>query len=206
MDTSLAALIGYAASFFLIVSLIVNGDIKFRIYNSFGCIFFIIYGLLINQWPVVITNSILLIINIIYLTKQFNYKESFEIVAISGNEMLIKKFLDFYAVDIAVFFPDFNKEEFQNNYNFIVLRDLVIANIFSINIGSNGDAIVALNYTTKKYRDYKVSKFIFEKENMNLKAKGAVKIMYHKTKALKYKKLLSLNGFGEEGDYFTKNL
>ena len=39
MDTSLAVLIGFAASFFLIVSLIVNGDIKFRIYNSVGCIF-----------------------------------------------------------------------------------------------------------------------------------------------------------------------
>jgi hypothetical protein len=209
MGAHISEYIGYLASLFLIISLIVNGDIKFRIYNSFGCICFIVYGFLVADtpvWPVILTNFILLIINIVYLSKQYNYKEKFEIVEVNGEEKLIEKFLEFYADDIKIYFPNFTKEQFAQNYNFVVLRDLVVANVFSTNIKSNGDAEVVLNYTTKKYRDYKISKFIFEKENANLKAKGTKRIVYNKLQETKHKKLLSLNGFVEEENYFVKQL
>lgn len=209
MGAHIPEYIGYLASLFLIISLVVNGDIKFRIYNSFGCICFIVYGFLVAEtpvWPVILTNFILLIINIVYLSKQYNYKEKFETVEVNGKEKLIEKFLEFYADDIKIYFPNFTKEQFANNYNFVVLRDLVVANVFSTNIKPNGDAEVVLNYTTKKYRDYKVSKFIFEKENANLIAKGAKRIVYNKLQEPKHKKLLSLNGFVEDENYFVKQL
>jgi len=36
--------------------------------------------------------------------------------------------------------------------------------MFSAHVSATGDAIVALNYTLQKYRDYKVGTYIFEKE------------------------------------------
>ena len=68
---------------------------------------------------------------------------------------------------------------------FVVLRDLVIANIFTASILKDGSAIVNINYTVPKYRDYKVGKFIFERENRFLISKGI--------KCLIYKKVLNKN-------------
>jgi hypothetical protein len=206
MAQQIAPYIGYLASLFLVISLLVNGDIKFRIYNGLGSVAFIVYGILFNAWPIILTNIILLIINIIYLNKLYRYRENFELIEFAGDEKLILKFLAFYDADINRYFPEFTAEQLESNYNFVVLRDLVIANVFSTTIANNGDATVVLNYTTKKYRDYKVSKFIFEKEKQQLISKGAKRIVYNKIHHKNYKTLLAINGFVNEGDSYVKQL
>ena len=178
MLLQIAPYFGYLASLFLIIALLANGDVKFRIYNSLGSISFIIYGIIFSAWPVLLTNLILFFINIYYLRKLYAYKEDFELIEFSGDEKLPLKFLHFYAVDIKIYFPDFKEEQLKGNINFVVLRDLVIANIFSAQVLENGDAVVALNYTTKKYRDFKVGKFIFEREKQYLISKGIKRIIY----------------------------
>ena len=178
MLLQIAPYFGYLASLFLIIALLANGDVKFRIYNSLGSISFIIYGIIFSAWPVLLTNLILFFINIYYLRKLYAYKEDFELIEFSGDEKLALKFLHFYAVDIKIYFPDFKEEQLKGNLNFVVLRDLVIANIFSAQVLENGDAVVTLNYTTKKYRDFKVGKFIFEREKQYLISKGIKRIIY----------------------------
>ena len=178
MLLQIAPYFGYLASLFLIIALLVNGDIKFRIYNILGTISFIIYGIIFSAWPVLLTNVILFFINIYYLRKLYAHKEDFELIEFSGDEKLALKFLHFYKEDIKTYFPDFNETQLRGNLNFVVLRDLVIANIFSAQVLENGDAVVALNYTTKKYRDFKVGKFIFEREKQYLISKGIKRIIY----------------------------
>ena len=178
MLLQIAPYFGYLASLFLIIALLVNGDIKFRIYNILGTISFIIYGIIFSAWPVLLTNVILFFINMYYLRKLYAHKEDFELIEFNGDEKLAIKFLHFYAEDIKTYFPDFTEAQLKGNLNFVVLRDLVIANIFSAKILENGDAVVALNYTTKKYRDYKVGKYIFEREKQFLISKGIERIVY----------------------------
>ncbi|WP_349254719.1 uroporphyrinogen decarboxylase [Autumnicola musiva] len=38
-----------------------------RYVNSIGCIFFVIYGILLESWPVVITNAAIICVNLYYL-------------------------------------------------------------------------------------------------------------------------------------------
>ena len=178
MLLQIAPYFGYLASLFLIIALLVNGDIKFRIYNILGTISFIIYGIIFSAWPVLLTNVILFFINIYYLLKLYAHKEDFELIEFSGDEKLALKFLHFYREDIKTYFPEFNETQLRGNLNFVVLRDLVIANIFSAQLLENGDAVVVLNYTIKKYRDYKVGKFIFEREKQYLISKGIKRIVY----------------------------
>lgn len=56
--------VGYAASLFIVVSLTMTSIVKLRIINSIGCLFFIIYGLNVNAYPVVISNALIIMINI----------------------------------------------------------------------------------------------------------------------------------------------
>ena len=206
MLLQIAPYFGYLASLFLIIALLVNGDIKFRIYNILGTISFIIYGIIFSAWPVLLTNVILFFINIYYLRKLYAHKEDFELIEFSGDEKLALKFLHFYREDIKTYFPDYKEAQLKGNLNFVVLRDLIIANIFSAQVLENGDAVVVLNYTTKKYRDFKVGKFIFEREKQNLILKGIARIVYKNVDNKSHMYYLKTLGFLAHERGFAKQL
>ncbi len=206
MILQIASYVGFLASLFLIIALLVNGDIKFRWFNILGNISFIIYGVVFYALPILLTNGILISINIYYLYKLYVRIEDFDLIEFSGEEKLATKFLGFYDADIKSYFPDFTLAQLKGNLNFVVLRDLVIANIFSAHILENGDAIVSINYTLKKYRDYKVGKFIFKKERNFLISKGVKRIVYNEVHNKSHVKYLKNLGFEKEGVGFVKVL
>ena len=59
--------VGYLAMTVLLVSFMMKNVIKLRIINSIGCLFFVIYGIMISQYPIVITNFAIILINLYYL-------------------------------------------------------------------------------------------------------------------------------------------
>ena len=59
--------IGYLASFFVGISFFMRNIITLRYVNSIGCFFFIVYGFLLDSWPVIITNFVIVCVNFYYL-------------------------------------------------------------------------------------------------------------------------------------------
>ena len=194
----LAPWFGYLATLLLAIGLIINNDLKFRWLNTGGNIAFIAYGILLHAMPVVLTNSILLAINLFYLYRIYNRKELFELLEFSSGGILADRFLSFYKKDIENYFPGFSKEQMEGNINFVVLRNLVIANIFSARLSADGNAEVMINYTVTKYRDFKVGRFIFEQEKEFLQKKGIKKLIYTHVENKQHKQFIKSIGFKEE--------
>lgn len=69
MHLTLISGIGYAASLMVAVSLAMKKIVSLRVFNFIGCILFVFYGVMIQSWPVVITNGFIAVINIWYLFK-----------------------------------------------------------------------------------------------------------------------------------------
>jgi len=67
MDFSSTELIGYAASAMVLLAFLMKDIKKLRIINSIGCILFVIYGVLLDSIPVIITNAAILLVNFYYL-------------------------------------------------------------------------------------------------------------------------------------------
>jgi len=65
----LVDIIGYAAMIALMISFTVKDIKKLRIINTIGCILFVIYGFMINSWPIIITNAFIASVNLYYLLK-----------------------------------------------------------------------------------------------------------------------------------------
>lgn len=206
----IAPYLGYIASSLLIIALLVNNDLKFRWFNTAGNIFFICYAIIIGTIPVLITNCILLGINTVYLVKVYRRQENFDLIEFSGEENMIAKFIRFYQPDISAFFPGFKQADLKGRLNFVVLRDMVIANIFSATVSANGDAEVIINYTLKKYRDYKVGRYIFDKEKSFLISKGIKRIVYREVSNINHQRFLKVMGFVKDNihgkDQFVKSL
>lgn len=185
------------------MSLIAKTDLKFRLWNSAGCLLFMVYAVMIKAWPVFVPNLILFVINIVYLRKLFNKQEAFDIVELGNDDKLLKKFLAFNREDIKAYFPGFDENAMQGNATFAVLRDLAIANVFSARVDENGNANVVLNYTTPKYRDFKIGNFLFGEKKDALKEKGIKKVVYDRVTHAGHEQFLKVSGFTriETGGY-----
>ncbi|MFC4263104.1 YgjV family protein [Ferruginibacter yonginensis] len=206
MLQQIAPYFGYLASLFLIIALLVKTDVQFRVYNILGTIAFITYGIIFSAWPVLLTNGILFFINLYYLIKLYQHRENFDLIPFESNDLLTQKFIAFYKDDIATYFPEFTEQQLQGNINLVVLRDLVVANIFSAQLHENGDATVVLNYTIKKYRDFKVGKFIFEKRKQLLLQQGVKRVVYHQVHNKSHETFLKVTGFTQQGNGYVKVL
>ncbi|MBK8520129.1 MAG: YgjV family protein [Chitinophagaceae bacterium] len=198
MTNILPQLLGYLAFIFLAVSLWVNNDIKFRWINSLGSLSFVFYGILIQAFPIVLTNGVLFAINMYFLFKIYRRQEKFDLVEFRHDAGLIPKFLSFYQKDIAAYFPGFVIGDEQNEIRFVVLRDVVVANLFVATVSSHGDAIVKINYTVPKYRDYKVGRFLFDEGKEFLQHKGIKRIIYLQVSNADHLKFLKVMGFKKE--------
>ena len=71
MSPEITNYIGYAASFFVVLSFVLKDIKKIRIVNLIGCILFVIYGIYSDcLWPIIIPNAILCFIQGYHLVKK----------------------------------------------------------------------------------------------------------------------------------------
>jgi uncharacterized protein with PQ loop repeat len=63
-------IIGYIASAVVLISFLMKNIKKLRVINTIGCLIFIVYGVLLNfSIPIILTNSVIVGINIYFLIK-----------------------------------------------------------------------------------------------------------------------------------------
>ncbi|TCL66662.1 hypothetical protein EV196_10371 [Mariniflexile fucanivorans] len=64
--------VGYAAMATLLISFLMKSVRNLRIVNSFGCLLFVFYGILLEPLskPIIITNTAIFCINMYYLLKK----------------------------------------------------------------------------------------------------------------------------------------
>lgn len=68
---SFTEITGYAGSLIVLVSFLMGNMRYLRIVNSIGCAIFIGYGILLHySWPIIITNTAIVGINLFYLFKK----------------------------------------------------------------------------------------------------------------------------------------
>jgi len=62
--------IGYVASGIVLLSFLMRKMFFLRVVNTVGCIFFIVYGMMLGSIPIILTNTAIVLINVYYLTKR----------------------------------------------------------------------------------------------------------------------------------------
>ena len=64
---NIVELIGYFAMTFLVLSFIPKQIVRIRVINLIGCLFFVAYGIMLQAWPVAISNGFVAVIQIYHL-------------------------------------------------------------------------------------------------------------------------------------------
>ena len=107
MDTTtLYALIGYLGSGFVVTSLAMRSILKLRLIGLAGAVTFVTYGYLIDAWPIVWTNVVILLIHLHFLREIRKADEYFKVLEVRRESHYLRYFLDHFANDIEnVFAP-----------------------------------------------------------------------------------------------------
>tara|TARA_R110002073_G_scaffold103803_2_gene235069 strand:+ start:606 stop:839 length:234 start_codon:yes stop_codon:yes gene_type:complete len=69
LGISITEWVGYSAMATVLISFLMKSVIKLRIVNSFGCLLFVFYGILLDPIsnPIIVTNTAIFLINLYYL-------------------------------------------------------------------------------------------------------------------------------------------
>lgn len=72
LEISFTEWIGYLAMATVLISFLMKSVKKLRIVNSFGCLLFVFYGILLEPIsnPIIVTNTAIFLINLYYLFKK----------------------------------------------------------------------------------------------------------------------------------------
>ncbi|MEZ8826117.1 YgjV family protein [Vibrio amylolyticus] len=76
MDMNTVEILGYAASIMVAISLTMKDIVRLRVINFVGCGLFTAYGLMIDSWPVVLTNGFIACVNVYFLVKMQQEKKA----------------------------------------------------------------------------------------------------------------------------------
>ena len=197
MDPQILQWIGYFASGVIALSMTMNSILKFRWVNIVGAFSFAIYGFLIGAFPVMLLNSIIVMVDIYYLHKIYTKTNLFDTIEVNTHSKYLYKFLDFHKDDIHKFFPDFNYNPDMNTISFYVLRNMTVAGLFLAHREGNDTLKVGLDYSIPEYRDYKNGKYLYESLKESFKKDGYKKIVAEPSSDIHKKYLLKL-GFEKD--------
>lgn len=154
-------IIGYAASILIAISLMMKSLIRLRILNGIGALVFVIYGFLINAYPIAFLNGLIVVIDMYYLVHMLQRSDYFTLMKVNHDSTYLQFFRKFHQDDIQHFFPSFSYQPQSEDLVFFILRDIVPAGVVIIRPEGNTGKVL-LDYALKDYRDFKIGSFIFD--------------------------------------------
>jgi hypothetical protein len=161
MDSQLLIeLIGYAASALVALSLTLKNILRLRLVNLVGAFFFTLYGLALGAYPIVITNLIIIGINLYFIWQLLTASTYFRLLPVDPHSSYLASFLDFYAADIARFFPDFAYQASEAAKVILILRNMQPTGVL-IGHQNGPDFMIELDYVIEGYRDFKSGQYVF---------------------------------------------
>ena len=198
-------IIGYLASTIIAISLLMKSLIRLRIINGIGALVFVIYGLLIEAYPVAVLNGIIVVIDIYYLLQMVKRSEYFSIMKVGSSSEYLDYFIEFHLEDIKNFFPNFSFKPEKTDFIFFVLRNTIPAGLVILEkIDDKGK--ILLDYALKDYRDFKIGSFIFE-DNADILLNRGIEYLEAESFVKKHTRYLKQMGFVmHENNKFIKEL
>lgn len=153
--------VGYLASLLVVLSLAQTRVLWLRLLSLSGSVVFTTYGLLIDSWPLVITNSVIVILNLYFLWRIQTGREEFSLLELAPDSPYLIRFLEFHADDIAAAQPDFTGVRATDTV-VMVLRDMVPA-VVVVGRAREEEFRVYLDYAIPSYRDFKAGKWLYDR-------------------------------------------
>lgn len=159
---SVGEAIGYIASILIVVSVTRTSILKLRLYGLVGSITFLAYGVSLGAWPIVVTNLVIVVIHLAFLSRlRSKTHEFFRTLEVDPDSRYMFDFLKFYADEIKRFQPEFEYKPTEDQVRVFILRDMIPAGLLIGNRCRDHSFEVSLDFVIPHYRDFQVARFLY---------------------------------------------
>ncbi len=171
---SLLEIFGYIASVLIAVSLMMSNIKQLRWINLFGAAAFSVYGYFIDAFPVFILNGWIALVDIYYLIRIYQEKDQFDLVRLkSVNSPLFNLLKKRYGKDIMQLNDGFQWQLLDDAVVLLLFRNMKPVGFFAYReLNDRGKVEVLLDYIIPEDRDFKAAKFMFSRDDNQLKQEG----------------------------------
>jgi len=152
-------LVGYLASALVVVSLAMTSVVRLRLFSLAGSVAFVVYGVLIESVPIVVTNASIAAINVWFLRRELGGGRDLGAVVVPADSPFLADFLTHHASDIAQFQPEY-RPDVPVDFALVLMRDGLPAGVV---LGErDGDALdIVLDYVLPPYRDSRLGRWLY---------------------------------------------
>ena len=161
--TTIYTLIGYVGSILVVSSLAMRSILKLRLIGLAGAITFVAYGYLIDAWPIVWTNVVIVLIHSHFLREIRRSDEYFKVLEVRSESNYLRYFLDHYAADIESVWPGFAYRPEPDVLTLFILRDMVPAGLLVVKVLDPETLRLELDYAIPGYRDFKIGRYLYRR-------------------------------------------
>lgn len=160
--------LGWGGSALLVYSLLQASVLRLRILNAIACVILIVFNGVLEVWPMVGMNAVLVAINawfIVTMLRQRHDETAFEVLQVAPDEEYLRHVLRVHGEDILRFNPDFVHDPGDTHDAFLVQKgDETVGVVLLRAEGSTAN--VLLDYVTPRYRDFSPGEFVWRRSGM----------------------------------------
>ncbi|NGX57392.1 MAG: hypothetical protein K940chlam3_00283 [Chlamydiae bacterium] len=192
-------LIGYLAPVFVVLSMMQSNVKKIRWLMIGGCLTFVIYGTLVQAWPVVVANALIGIVTAYYLFISRDVKREFSLLnAKQTFPDLIYRFTETHNQDLTRRFPNIQESlQFERTTVLFFMHELEPVGMFSYRKIEQGVVEILVDYVIPEYRDDRTDKYLYCSNEGHLIKEGFQKVIMH-TEISSVKEEMRTFGFEEQ--------
>lgn len=196
-------IIGYAASALIVVSLAMASVVRLRVISFVGSVTFVVYGLLIGAWPVVVSNAIIAALNVWHLTRELGHKHDLGVVEVDRDDAYLTDFLRSHLDDIRRSQPRFTSAHLDD-VSLVLTRDGLPAGVL-LGVRDGRDLVVDLDYVLPAHRDSRLGRWLYGEGSGVLRDKGVRRVVATADTDV-HRHYLSGLGFTDEGTRWVHDL
>lgn len=197
-------IVGYAASAAIVVSLAMTSVVRLRIISLVGCVLFVVYGVLVNAWPVVISNAMIALINIWFLYQEFTTRKDVGAVPIAPDAPYLRDFIAANRADIRRFHPAFEDVD-PGSRVWLLTRDGLPAGVLA-GRAEGSTFHITLDHVTPAYRDSRLGDWLFSGDGREVLREAGFDRVVTTGDTPGHRKYLVGLRFDGERDTFSKRL
>lgn len=189
--------VGYAASGLIALSILQQSILRLRIIGFVGSVVGVVYGVLIDAYPVVLLNVVIAVIHAVSLGRLTSRRrEQVSFMPVSADDPYLERFLDFHAEDFSRFFdPDVSLRE--ATVTVFLLRDMVPAGLFAAT-RRGSELVVDVDYVVPRFRDLVLGRYLFSHLGELVDTEGVERVVAG-ARAEEHGRYLTRVGFREDG-------
>lgn len=203
MSAAMIEAIGYIASALIVASLAMTSVLKLRAISLLGSIAYVVYGVLISAWPIVIANGIIAGLNIWNIYRELDkQKMNLGVSRIDVDAPYLRDFLDASRADIDKFQPGATVA--PGDQAWLLLRDALPAGALVGRV-EGADLRVKLDYVRPPFRDSKLGVWLFGEGFRQLGLSGVTRVVADPSTPEHRRYLLGL-GFTDVGDTVVRDV